>query len=82
MCLRSTYIKGKTLFPEFSSTLILDDIVVGQLNSETWTYVPRGNTTNEDDVIDPQHIRIISKYLYDDFVERWIVLDGGNLTDS
>ncbi|CAM4734224.1 unnamed protein product [Leuciscus chuanchicus] len=82
LCLHSTYIKGKTLFPEFSSTLMLDDIVVGQLNSETWTYVPRGNTTNEDDVIDPQNIRIISKYMYDDFEERWIVLDGGNLTDS
>lgn len=61
---------------------MLDDIVVGQFNSKTWTYVPIGNTTNEDDVIDPQHIRIISKYMYDDFVERWIVLDGGNLTHS
>ncbi|XP_016124717.1 BOLA class I histocompatibility antigen, alpha chain BL3-6-like isoform X2 [Sinocyclocheilus grahami] len=42
----------------------------------------KGNTTDEDNVIDPQHISIISKYIHDDFEERWIVLDGGNLTDS
>ncbi len=61
---------------------MLDDVVVGHFNSKTWTYVPRGNTTDEDDVIDPEHIRVISKYIHDDFVERWIELDGGNLTDS
>lgn len=61
---------------------MLDDVVVGHFNSKTWTYVPRGNTTDEDNVIDPQHIRTISKYIYDDFVERWIVMDGGNLTGS
>ncbi|XP_056307298.1 major histocompatibility complex class I-related gene protein-like [Danio aesculapii] len=80
LCLHSTYIKGKTLFPEFSYTLMLDDVVVGHFNSNNWTYVHRGNTTDEDDVIDPQHIRIISKYMYDDYVDRWIVLDKGNLT--
>uniref|UniRef100_A0A672KW61 Si:dkey-52p2.5 n=1 Tax=Sinocyclocheilus grahami TaxID=75366 RepID=A0A672KW61_SINGR len=82
LSLHSTYIKGKTLFPEYSYTFMLDDVVVGHFNSETWTYVPKGNTTDEDNVIDPQHISIISKYIHDDFEERWIVLDGGNLTDS
>ncbi len=82
LCLHSIYIKGKTVFPEYSYTFMLDDVVVGHFNSKTWAYVPRGNTTDEDDVIDPEYIRVISKYMHDDFVERWIVLDGGNLTDS
>ncbi|XP_043084438.1 major histocompatibility complex class I-related gene protein-like isoform X2 [Puntigrus tetrazona] len=82
LSLHSTYIKGKTFFPEYSYTLMLDDVVVGHYNSKTWTYVPRGNTTDEDNVIDPQHVHTISKYIYDDFVERWIVMDGGNLTGS
>uniref|UniRef100_A0A672L1J4 Si:dkey-52p2.5 n=1 Tax=Sinocyclocheilus grahami TaxID=75366 RepID=A0A672L1J4_SINGR len=56
--LHSTYIKGKTLFPEYSYTFMLDDVVVGHFNSETWTYVPKGNTTDEDNVIDPQHISL------------------------
>lgn len=44
----ATYIKGNTPFPEFSATLMLDDIIVGYTNSETWSYFPRGNITNEE----------------------------------
>ncbi|XP_052454020.1 zinc-alpha-2-glycoprotein [Carassius gibelio] len=82
LSLHATYIKGNTLFPEYSYTLMLDDVVLGLFNSKTWTYVPRGNTTDEDNVIDPQHLHTVSKNMYDDFVERWIVMDGGNLTGS
>uniref|UniRef100_A0A671L573 Ig-like domain-containing protein n=1 Tax=Sinocyclocheilus anshuiensis TaxID=1608454 RepID=A0A671L573_9TELE len=49
LSLHSTYIKGKTLFPEYSYTFMLDDVVVGHFNSKTLTYVPKGNTTDEDD---------------------------------
>uniref|UniRef100_A0A8C1SA52 Zinc-alpha-2-glycoprotein-like n=1 Tax=Cyprinus carpio TaxID=7962 RepID=A0A8C1SA52_CYPCA len=46
-----TYIKGETPFPEFSVTFMLDDLTVGHYNSETKRYIPRDNTTNEDDIV-------------------------------
>uniref|UniRef100_A0A671SPA4 Si:dkey-52p2.5 n=1 Tax=Sinocyclocheilus anshuiensis TaxID=1608454 RepID=A0A671SPA4_9TELE len=46
-----TYIKGETPFPEFSVTFMLDDLTVGHYNSEAKRYIPRDNTTNEDDIV-------------------------------
>lgn len=51
MWLLVTYIKGETPFPEFSVTFMLDDLTVGHYNSETKRYIPRDNTTNEDDIV-------------------------------
>ncbi|XDV53198.1 hypothetical protein PO909_021765 [Leuciscus waleckii] len=70
--LLSTYIQGETQFPKFSSTTILDDITVGYYNSKT--YIPRGNTTNEDDVIDSVYIKDISDYMYESFLRRAALL--------
>ncbi|XP_016375176.1 zinc-alpha-2-glycoprotein-like [Sinocyclocheilus rhinocerous] len=46
-----TYIKGETPFPEFSVTFMLDDLTVGHYNSEAKRYIPRDNTTNEDEIV-------------------------------
>ncbi|XP_051548510.1 major histocompatibility complex class I-related gene protein-like [Myxocyprinus asiaticus] len=46
-----TYIKGVIPFPEFSATFMLDDVTVGHYNSETMRYIPRENTTNEDEMV-------------------------------
>ncbi|XP_026094665.1 class I histocompatibility antigen, F10 alpha chain-like isoform X2 [Carassius auratus] len=50
----ATYIRGESAF---SASLMLDDITVGYYDSETKIYFARGNTTNEDDVIDPNIVR-------------------------
>ncbi|XP_073687683.1 H-2 class I histocompatibility antigen, D-B alpha chain-like [Garra rufa] len=50
-----TYIKEETAFPVYSATIMLDDITVGYYNLETKIYNPKGNTTNEDDLVDPNH---------------------------
>ncbi|XP_051741107.1 hereditary hemochromatosis protein homolog isoform X6 [Ctenopharyngodon idella] len=46
-----TYIEGETPFPTLSVLYMLDDILVGYYDSETNSYVPRGNTTNEDEEV-------------------------------
>ncbi|XDV53180.1 hypothetical protein PO909_021753 [Leuciscus waleckii] len=48
----TTYIEGETPFPAFNVLYMLDDITVGYFDSETDNYVPRGNTTNEDEEVD------------------------------
>ncbi|XP_036423823.1 uncharacterized protein LOC118806499 [Colossoma macropomum] len=60
--LLSTYIKGETPFPEFSFTLMLDDITVGYFDSERKTFTPRGlDQEQEDDgVVNPDHVKTIS----------------------
>ncbi|XP_073688364.1 class I histocompatibility antigen, F10 alpha chain-like [Garra rufa] len=68
LSLLSTYIEGKTQFPKFSYITTLDDITVGYYNAET--YIPKGNTTNEDDVVDSDYIKGISDYMYNSFVRR------------
>ncbi len=68
MWLLSTYIQGETQFPKFSCTTALDDITVGYYNSER--YIPKGNTTNEDDVIGSDYIKGISDDMYNSFVRR------------
>ncbi len=68
MSLLSTYIEGETQFPKFSYTTALDDITVGYYNSER--YIPKGNTTNEDDVIDSDYIKSVSDYMYNSFIRR------------
>ncbi|XP_051741116.1 major histocompatibility complex class I-related gene protein-like isoform X2 [Ctenopharyngodon idella] len=78
--LLSTYLQGKTQFPEFSYTTSLDDITVGYYNSTT--YIPRGNTTNEDDVIDSDYIKVISGYMYDSFLRRSALLRQDSQNDS
>ncbi|XP_051741066.1 major histocompatibility complex class I-related gene protein-like isoform X7 [Ctenopharyngodon idella] len=76
----STYIKGKTQFPKFSCTTFLDDITVGYYNSTT--YIPRGNTTNEDDVIDSDHIKGISGYKYNSFLRISALLRQDRQNDN
>jgi len=76
----STYICGKTQFPEFSGTTTLDDITVGYFNSKT--YIPRGNTTNEDDVIDSVYIEAISAYMYNSFLRRAELFGQDSQNDS
>uniref|UniRef100_A0A673I2L0 Ig-like domain-containing protein n=1 Tax=Sinocyclocheilus rhinocerous TaxID=307959 RepID=A0A673I2L0_9TELE len=68
LSLFSTYIEGETQFPKFSYITTLDDITVGYYNSEI--YFPKGNTTNEDDVIDSDYIKGINDYMYNSFVRR------------
>uniref|UniRef100_A0A8C2KML3 Uncharacterized protein n=1 Tax=Cyprinus carpio TaxID=7962 RepID=A0A8C2KML3_CYPCA len=68
LSLLSTYIEGETQFPKFSYTTTLDDITVGYYNSET--YIPKGNVTNEDDVINSDYIKDVSNYMYYSFVRR------------
>ncbi|XP_039512809.1 major histocompatibility complex class I-related gene protein-like [Pimephales promelas] len=76
----STYIRGKTQFPEFSGTTTLDDITVGYFNSKT--YIPRGNTTNENDVIDSVYIDAISAYMYNSFLRRAELFGQDSQNDS
>ncbi|CAM4734212.1 unnamed protein product [Leuciscus chuanchicus] len=76
----STYICGKTQFPEFSSTTIVDDITVGYYKSGT--YFPRGNTTNEDDVINLNDIKDLNDYLYNSFLRRVALLRQDSQNDS
>ncbi|KAK7121713.1 hypothetical protein R3I93_022711 [Phoxinus phoxinus] len=75
----STYIHGKTQFPKFSCTTTLDDITVGYYNSKK--YIPRGNTTNEDDVIDSVYIKGISDYMYESFLRRSELLSQNDSLD-
>ncbi|XP_048015325.1 major histocompatibility complex class I-related gene protein-like isoform X2 [Megalobrama amblycephala] len=76
----STYIQGETQFPEFSYATTLDDITVGYYNSET--YIPRGNTTNEDDVVNSDYIKGISDYMYGSFLRRSKLLRKDSQNDS
>ncbi len=77
-----TYIKQQTQLPEFTGTMILDDITVGNYDSETRSYIARGNTTNEDDVIDPDHLNTISDYTITHFMRRSDYLRPINHTES
>ncbi len=73
-----TYIKGETPFPEFSVTFMLDDLSVGHFNSETKRYIPRDNTTNEDEIV--WHIFYLTRHdLHPFFVGR---LTFKNYTES
>lgn len=47
-----TYIEGETAFPTFNVLYMLDDITVVYFDSEMNRYVPRGNTTNENEEVD------------------------------
>ncbi|XP_056106754.1 major histocompatibility complex class I-related gene protein-like [Rhinichthys klamathensis goyatoka] len=78
--LLSTYIQGETQFPEFSYTTTLDDITVGYYKSGT--YFPRGNTTNEDDVVNSDYIKGISDYMYNSFLRRAALLRQDSQNDS
>ncbi|XDV53187.1 hypothetical protein PO909_021758 [Leuciscus waleckii] len=78
--LLSTYIKGETQFPKFSSTITLDDITVGYYDSKT--YFPRRNTTNEDDVMNSDYIKGVSDYMYNSFLRRAALLRQDSQNDS
>jgi len=78
--LLSTYIQGETQFPGFSYTTTLDDITVGYYKSGT--YFPRGNTTNEDDVVNSDYIKAISDYMYKSFLRRAELLSQDSQNDS
>ncbi|XP_026094656.1 class I histocompatibility antigen, F10 alpha chain-like isoform X1 [Carassius auratus] len=75
----ATYISGEKAF---SALILLDDITVGYYNSETKIYVARGNTTNEDDVIDPYPLKDGSETLLNHFIERSHLLRPVNETES
>lgn len=77
-----TYIKGETAFPVFSAIFMLDDITVGYYNSETKIYISRGNTTNEDNVVDQSHLNTISDYLRVHFMRRSNHLRPVNNTET
>ncbi len=77
-----TYIKQQTQLSEFTGTMILDDITVGYYDSEARSYIARGNTTNEDDVIDPDHLNTISDYTITHFMRRSDYLRPINHTES
>uniref|UniRef100_A0A9J8CPD3 Ig-like domain-containing protein n=1 Tax=Cyprinus carpio carpio TaxID=630221 RepID=A0A9J8CPD3_CYPCA len=70
----------ETQFPKFSCTTTLDDITVGYYNSEI--YIPKGNMTNEDDVIDSDYIKGISDYMYNSFLRRSALLRDFSQNES
>ncbi|XP_073724655.1 BOLA class I histocompatibility antigen, alpha chain BL3-7-like [Misgurnus anguillicaudatus] len=80
----STYIKGQTPFPKLSGVLMLDDLRVLYFNGDTRTFIRRGNTTNEDDVLDPNNVRIIIDNMLSGFrrQESWLTSENLNTTDS
>lgn len=77
-----TYVKRQTQLSELTGTLVLDDITVGYYDSETRSYIARGNTTNEDDVIDPNHLNTISDYMIAHVMRRSDYLRPINHTES
>lgn len=79
MSLLSTYIKGETQFPKLSGTAILNDFIVGYYNN---TYIPRGNTTNEDDVIDADQTKTLADYINNSFFRRSSLLSQNNQNTS
>ncbi|XP_057184256.1 hereditary hemochromatosis protein homolog isoform X2 [Triplophysa rosa] len=66
----ATYIKGQSPFPQFSYTLMLDDVRLLYYNGETKTFIRRGNTTNEDTVLDPNVLFKITDYIEASFIEN------------
>lgn len=71
MWMLASFIKGQTPFPQFSYSLILDDVTVLYYNGDTNTFFGRGNTTNEDSLYDPGELTRIS-----DFIDnRWAIVD-------
>ncbi|KAL1247307.1 hypothetical protein QQF64_022683 [Cirrhinus molitorella] len=81
-CMLLTYIKGEMPFPEFSATFMLDDVIVGHYNTETKIYIARGNTSNEDDVVDPNHFKAISEHLQNHLMDRSTYLKPTNSTEG
>ncbi|XP_048014749.1 hereditary hemochromatosis protein homolog isoform X2 [Megalobrama amblycephala] len=69
----ATYIKGQTQFPEFSYVVMLDDVRVLYYNGETKTLIPRGNTTTEEEVFNPNVLLTISDNIQSSFMEKWVV---------
>ncbi|XP_051741112.1 class I histocompatibility antigen, F10 alpha chain-like [Ctenopharyngodon idella] len=79
----ATYIKGQTPFPEFSYVMMLDDVRVLYYNGETKTLIPRGNTTTEEDVFNPNVLLTISDNIQSSFMEKWVVATKNfNKTDG
>ncbi|XP_026101484.1 uncharacterized protein LOC113072733 [Carassius auratus] len=74
----ATYIRENA----FSASLMLDDITVGYYDSETKIYVARGNTTNEDDVIDPNIVRTVDENVLNHFQKISRRLRPVNETES
>ncbi|XP_055049034.2 T-cell surface glycoprotein CD1b3-like [Misgurnus anguillicaudatus] len=60
-----TYVDEKTPFSFFNGTLMLDDITVGYIDSEKFTFIPRGNTINENDVVNSDNLNVIIEYILD-----------------
>ncbi|KAL7862759.1 hypothetical protein SRHO_G00117430 [Serrasalmus rhombeus] len=72
----TTFIEGQTPFPEFSFTLMLDDITVSYFDSETETLFPRGVDRDQDDdgVVDPDHLKTITSFMHSDFKQRHLFI--------
>lgn len=79
--LLETYIKGQSLFPEYSITFMLDDIMIGYYDSETNLYIVRGNTTEEDDTFNENYHKLISEDMYK-FIDYRLKLQFDNHTNS
>ncbi len=75
----ATYIRGEEAF---SASIMLDDITVGYYNSETKIYVARGNNTNEDNVVDPNDLRLVSENVLRHFIEISHLLRPDNNKES
>ncbi|XP_056596440.1 hereditary hemochromatosis protein homolog [Triplophysa dalaica] len=66
----ATYIKGQSPFPQFSYTLMLDDVRLLYYNGDTKTFIRRGNTTNEDSALDPNLLIKITDSIEASFIEN------------
>ncbi|XP_056596231.1 hereditary hemochromatosis protein homolog [Triplophysa dalaica] len=71
--LLATYMRGQTPFPQFSYTVMLDDVRVLYYNGETKTFTRRGNTTVEDHVFDSNDVLTISDYIESSFRIKWAI---------
>ncbi|KAI7812153.1 putative hereditary hemochromatosis protein-like protein, partial [Triplophysa rosa] len=71
--LLATYLRGQMPFPQFSYTLMLDDVRVLYYNGETRTFIRRGNTAPENHVFDSNVLLTISDYIESSFQSKWAV---------
>lgn len=66
------YTKGETPFPQFSGTMMLNDVRVVYYNGETDTFIGRGNTTNEESVYNSNELHNIGQAIQN----RWAIVEN------
>ncbi|XP_026110199.1 major histocompatibility complex class I-related gene protein-like [Carassius auratus] len=62
--IQATYTKSQSLFPEYSITFMLDDIIIGYYDSATKLYIKRGHTTEENDAFNENYHRALSDDMF------------------